>query len=165
MLNANASPAHGSSDGMLRRVYALMWYVALPALPLRLWWRGRKEPGYRGFIGERFGRYGDRAPHPLLWVHAVSLGETNAARPLIARLRNRYPEATILLTHMTATGRTAGAALCDERTIQAWLPYDVPSFVRAFLTHFRPAAGMLLETELWPNLIHEARRSDVPLFL
>ena len=150
----------------MRALYTLAWYLALPLLPLRLWWRGRKEPGYREHIGERFGWY-RRAPAPpsVLWVHAVSLGETRAAVPLVDRLKRAYPDATILLTHMTATGRAAGHALFGDRVVQAWLPYDVPFAVRAFLRHFRPRAGMLVETELWPNLVAHAAAAGVPLYL
>jgi len=81
----------------MRSLYTLLWLLALPFVPLRLWWRGRREPGYREHIGERFGRYGrnDRMPRrPVLWVHAVSLGETRAAAPLVDRLQSAYPDAT-----------------------------------------------------------------------
>ena len=149
----------------MRRLYTALWYAALPVLPLRLWWRGRREPGYRAHVGERFGRFAGTVRSPVLWVHAVSLGETNAARPLLERLRAHYPDATLLLTHMTATGREAGRNLGIDGVMQAWLPYDIPILARRFLRHFRPAAGMLLETELWPNLIVEARRAEVPMFL
>src|SRR5215468_442171 len=97
----------------MRTLYTLLWHLALPFLPLRLWWRGRREAGYRERIGERFGRYlrDSGAPRgPVLWVHAVSLGETRAAVPLVDRLRRAYPDATVLVTHMTATGRSAGRA-------------------------------------------------------
>jgi 3-deoxy-D-manno-octulosonic-acid transferase len=149
----------------MRALYTLLWLLALPLLPLRLWWRGRREPGYRERIGERFGRYEGAAPPPLVWVHAVSLGETRAAAPLVARLRRAHPDTTVLLTHMTATGRESGRALGDERLVQAWLPYDVPFAVRAFFAHFRPCGGILLETELWPNLLAEAREAGVPIWL
>ena len=150
----------------MRALYTLLWCLALPLLPLRLWWRGRREPGYRERIGERFGRYrGAAPPPPVLWVHAVSLGETRAAAPLVDRLQRAHPDATLLLTHMTATGRAAGAALYGDRVVQAWLPYDVPFAVRAFLRHFRPRAGMLVETELWPNLVALCAAADVPLYL
>lgn len=149
----------------MRALYTLLWHLALPLAPLRLWWRGRKESGYREHIGERFGRYYSPAPTPpVVWVHAVSLGETRAAAPLIERIVRTYPQVTILLTHMTATGRAAGAAQGD-RIVQAWLPYDVPFAVRAFLRHFRPAIGMLVETELWPNLVRSARARRVPIYL
>ena len=150
---------------MLRKVYTLLWLAALPFLPLRLWWRGRREPGYRAHIGERFGKNLPPVRPPLLWIHAVSLGETRAAAPLVDRLKRDYPDATLLLTHMTATGRAAGQSLFGDRVVRAWLPYDIPFAVRAFLRHFRPCAGMLMETELWPNLIAEASDAGVPMFL
>jgi len=152
----------------MRALYTLLWYLALPFLPLRLWWRSRSEPGYRERIGERFGVYGDAAGRlrgPVLWVHAVSLGETRAAVPLVDRLKRTWPAATVLVTHMTATGRAAGHDLFGERVVQAWLPYDVPFAVRAFLAHFAPRAGLVMETELWPNLIALAHGAGVPVYL
>ena len=149
-----------------RALYTLIGSAALPLLPLRLWWRGRREPLYRSAIGERFGRYRSGTfSAPVLWVHSVSVGETRAALPLVQRMKDTYPEATILLTHMTASGRAAGRELFGDGVVQAWLPYDVPFAVNRFLAHFRPAAGFLVETELWPNLIAEADRQDVPVFL
>src|SRR5947209_9989082 len=150
----------------MRTLYNLLWHLALPWLPLRLWWRARKESGYREHIGERFGRYDSPPPaQPVVWVHAVSLGETRAGAPLIERIASAYPEATILLTHMTATGRAAGSAAFGGRVVQSWLPYDVPFAVRAFLRHYKPALGVLLETELWPNVIAAARAEGIPLYL
>jgi 3-deoxy-D-manno-octulosonic-acid transferase len=153
---------------LTRGLYTLLWWLALPLLPLRLWWRGRREPGYRAHVGERFGRYAvSRAlpPGDVLWVHAVSLGETRAATPLIERLRRDHPGATILLTHMTATGREAGHALHGDTIIQAWLPYDIPFAVDAFLDRFKPRAGMLMETEIWPNLVAACAARRLPLML
>ena len=137
----------------------------MPLAPLRLAWRGRREPGYRELIGERYGRYGASAPPRILWVHAVSLGETRAAAPLIERLRRAHPEATLLVTHMTATGRAAGRELFGDSVLQAWLPYDAPFAVRRFLAHFKPCAGLIMETEMWPNVVALAREADVPLYL
>jgi 3-deoxy-D-manno-octulosonic-acid transferase len=138
----------------------------LPLLPLRLAWRARKEPGYREHIAERFGRYPrGRGEGTVLWVHAVSLGETRAAAPLIERLLRVYPDATLLLTHMTATGRAAGHELFGDRVVQAWLPYDLPFAVHGFLKHFRPCAGIVMETELWPNLVAAMRAAGALLFL
>ena len=149
-----------------RALYTALGFATLPWVPLRLWWRGRREPGYRRAIGERFGRYSASAPRPpLLWIHAVSVGETRAALPLVQRLKASYPDATILLTHMTATGRETGRALFGDTVAQAWLPYDLPFAVRAFLAHFRPVAGFLLETELWPNLVAQAHAAGIPMFL
>ena len=152
----------------MRALYNLLWHLALPLLPLRLWWRARREPGYRERIGERYGSYrndGGGASSPVLWVHAVSLGETRAAVPLIGRMKRAYPDATVLLTHMTATGRAAGRLLFGDRVVQAWLPYDVPFAVRAFLAHYKPRAGLIVETELWPNLVALAHDAGVPIFL
>jgi len=149
----------------VRGLYSLLWNAAVPFAPLRLAWRGRREPGYRELIGERYGRYRGVAPPRILWVHAVSLGETRAAAPLIERLRRAHPEATVLVTHMTATGRAAGRDLFGDSVRQAWLPYDAPFAVRRFLAHFRPCAGLIMETELWPNVIALARESNVPLYL
>ncbi|MDQ2916971.1 MAG: lipid IV(A) 3-deoxy-D-manno-octulosonic acid transferase [Pseudomonadota bacterium] len=151
-----------------RFAYTLLWWLALPFLPVRLWWRGRREPLYRSRIGERFGRYAGAAcavGNDVLWIHAVSVGETRAVAPLIERLVRENPRRTILLTHMTATGREAGRALFGNRVAQAWLPYDIPFAVRRFLTHFHPRAGLLVETELWPNLTAAAARSGMPLLL
>ena len=153
---------------MARGFYTLLWYLALPFLPLRLWWRGRREPGYRTRIGERFGRYRSDAPFPrgdVIWIHAVSLGETRAAAPLLERIARAWPDGTILLTHMTATGREAGRALYGDSVQQAWLPYDVPFAIDAFLARFRPRAGLLMETEVWPNLVAACRSRGIPLCL
>jgi len=150
----------------VRSLYTLAWRIAAPLAPLRLWWRGRREPGYRERIGERYGRYDRPAPGgDVVWVHAVSLGETRAAAPLVERILRERPGATVVLTAMTATGRAAGRALFGDRVVQAWLPYDLPGAMRRFLAHFRPAFGLLMETELWPNLAAEAAIAKVPLFL
>ena len=154
------------AERAMRALYSALWLAAMPLLPLRLWWRGRREPGYRERIGERFGRYAAAAPRaPVLWLHAVSLGETRAAVPLVDRLCRDFPAATILVTHMTATGRAAGHALFGERVVQAWLPYDAPFAARRFLRHFRPGAGIVMETELWPNLVAHGSAAGIPLFL
>ena len=149
-----------------RVLYTAAGSALLPLLPFRLWWRGRREPGYRRAWGERFGRYGAVAPASVVWwVHAVSVGETRAALPLLQHLRRAYPDIAIVLTHMTATGRETGRALYGDTVTQVWLPYDLPFAVDSFLEHFRPAAGFLLETELWPNLIARATARRIPVYL
>src|SRR5258708_11746345 len=149
-----------------RALYTALGIAIMPVLPLRLWWRGRREPEYRRAIGERFGRYETTAVDaPLLWVHAVSVGETRAALPLVRWLKVEYPRARILLTHMTATGRETGRSLFGDGVIQAWLPYDLPFAVHGFFDRFRPAAGFLVETELWPNMVAHAQVMGIPLFL
>ncbi len=154
---------------LARWLYTLLWWLVLPLLPLRLYWRARREPGYGAQIGERFGRYANTPQRDrrgaLVWIHAVSAGETRAIAPLVLHLRGCDPPPSILMTHMTATGREAGRALFGDNVVQAWLPYDIPFAVRRFLARFRPDAGLLVETELWPNLAAAAARAGVPLFL
>ncbi|CAB3760337.1 lipid IV(A) 3-deoxy-D-manno-octulosonic acid transferase [Paraburkholderia humisilvae] len=153
---------------MLRAVYNALWWIAAPVAVLRLLWRSRREPGYRWYIGERFGRVGGRLPEddaPLIWVHAVSVGETRAAQPLIDALMKARPDARILLTHMTPSGRATGEQIFGDRVLRCYLPYDLPHAVRRFLRAWRPSLGLVMETEVWPTLIDECRRADVPLVL
>ena len=149
---------------MVRLLYSTLLRVALPLWLARLWWRGAREPGYRQHFGERLG-FGMRQTPGALWVHAVSLGETRAAAPLIETLRERLPGVPLLLTHGTATGREAGRGLLQPGDRQAWLPIDTPGAVRRFLDRQRPALGVLMETEVWPELQAQAARTDVPMVL
>jgi len=152
---------------MFRWLYIAAWYLATPLVLASLLWRSRRQPGYRAHLAERFGGHWPRADlRPLIWIHAVSVGETRAAQPLVAKLLERYPGHELLITHMTPTGRQTGAALfASERVHQAYLPYDYPSAVRRFLRAWRPSIGIVIETELWPNLVAEARREGVPMAL
>ncbi|MFB9287162.1 lipid IV(A) 3-deoxy-D-manno-octulosonic acid transferase [Pseudoduganella plicata] len=155
----------------MRHVYTLVWWLALPLVLLRLWLRGRKEPGYRRHWNERLGIYGRRAANdePLtIWVHAVSVGETRAAEPLVDALLKQYPRGRIVLTHMTPTGRATGKSLFAKhgaRLVQSYLPYDMPGLVRRFIRHFEPRLCILMETEVWPNLIAGCARARVPVVL
>lgn len=153
----------------MRLLYSFVWYIALPFVLLRLWIRGKKEPGYRQHIGERLGLYGKHSvtTQRYLWVHAVSVGETRAAEPLITGLLKQYPQHTILLTQMTATGRATGALLFghNPRVERCFLPYDTLCMTKRFLQHFRPDIGILMETEVWPNLIHQCHLLHVPIML
>ena len=154
---------------MKRGVYSALWYLGMPLVLARLWWRGRKEPGYREHVGERLGFYGAREPGlHTLWVHAVSVGETRAAQPLVDALLAAYPDSRIVLTHMTPTGRATGAALFGKhgaRVLQAYLPYDTEGLVKRFLRHFNPHICILMETEVWPNLIAACQAARVPVAL
>jgi 3-deoxy-D-manno-octulosonic-acid transferase len=154
---------------MNRTLYSLLWWLALPLVLARLWWRGRHEPGYRSHLGERFGFYGRPLPERLtIMLHAVSVGETRAAEPLVEALLAGWPGCRILLTHMTPTGRATGRALFErhgERVVQSWLPYDTGFMVGRFLRHFAPAACILMETEVWPNLLAGCRAHGVPVAL
>ncbi|KMQ79929.1 Lipid 3-deoxy-D-manno-octulosonic acid transferase [Candidatus Burkholderia pumila] len=153
---------------MLRLVYRAAWWIVAPLAVLRLLIRSHKERGYREHIAERFGRGPARSPGdiaPLIWVHAVSVGETRAAQPLIEALLETYPEARLLLTHMTPSGRATGIELFGDRVMHSYLPYDSSSFVRRFLRAWRPSLGIVMETEVWPTFIDECKRADVPLVL
>ena len=150
---------------LARLAYSTLLRALTPLYLLRLWWRGRREPLYRQALGERLGFGARDAAGGRLWLHAVSLGETRAAAALIESLRRQRPGLRLLLTHGTATGRSAGAALLREGDAQCWLPWDTPGAVRRFLRRFRPAVGVLMETEIWPNLLHEARAAGVPMVL
>ncbi len=150
---------------MTRALYALAWALAAPLALARLAWRARRQRGYLAHLGERFGRYAPVAAAPRIWIHAVSVGETRAAAPLVEALARRYPAHRILVTHMTPTGRATGEALFGERVDRAWLPYDLGFAARRFLAHFRPEFGVVLETEIWPRLIEECARAGVPVVL
>ena len=157
-------PAMTFKQRLALRAYTLALRLLLPAILLRYWLRGRKEPGYRFAMRERLG-YGQDIAAGSIWVHAVSLGETRAATALVDALRLRRPEMRLLLTHGTATGREAGQALMRNGDRQSWLPLDTPGAVRRFLQRTRPAVGVLMETEIWPNLLHEAEERGVPMVL
>ena len=150
---------------MIRILYAVTWLFATPFVVARLAWRARKQPGYLQHLGERFGRYGEAPVAHRIWIHGVSVGETRAAALLVAALESRFPDHRILLTHMTPTGRKAGEALFGDRVERAWLPYDMGFAVRRFLARFRPAFGVILETEVWPRLLQEAAQAHVPVLL
>lgn len=150
---------------MSRVLYTAFLHLLLPLVLLRLAWRGRRQPEYLRHVGERFGRYRGAEPARVIWIHAVSVGETRAARPLVERLMARYPGHRILFTHMTPTGRETSGELFDGRVSRIYLPYDYPFAVARFLDHFHPAIGLVMETELWPNLFAQCARRGVPLLL
>jgi len=147
--------------------YTLLWLPALPAVLLRLFRRACKQPAYLRHLQERFGGYSTRTPGSAIWVHAVSLGETRASEPLVRALLERWPEHTVVLTHMTPTGRAASKELFagNNRVLRVYLPYDFGPFVMRFLRHFRPAFGIIMETELWPMLLTACQNRGVPVVL
>ncbi|NKI67912.1 3-deoxy-D-manno-octulosonic acid transferase [Collimonas pratensis] len=155
----------------VRLLYSAVWWLAMPMVLLRLWRRGSKEPGYRQHVAERIGFYPplptQLAASRFIWVHAVSVGETRAAEPLIKALLDAYPDHAILLTHMTATGRETGKQLFGQspRVLQSFLPYDTGWMASRFLRHFSPCLCVLMETEVWPNLIAQCGRYQVPVVL
>jgi len=153
-------------------MYSTALRLMTPAYFARLWWRGAREPEYRAHWAERLGfassssQTADSRGHSeLCWVHAVSLGETRAASSLLAALREIHPGLRVLLTHSTATGREAGRSLLRPGDVQAWLPYDTPGAVRRFLSFWQPRVGVLMETEVWPNLLLQAQARGIPMVL
>ncbi|MDD2917716.1 3-deoxy-D-manno-octulosonic acid transferase [Rhodoferax sp.] len=153
---------------MTRWLYSWLMWLAQPLLRRKLARRSAQEPGYGQFVEERFGRYDQALPAhhgPTIWIHAVSLGETRAAAVLVAALRQQLPQMRLLLTHGTATGRAEGLKLLGKGDLQAWQPWDTPAVVRRFLAHFKPDLGILMETEVWPNLVAVCEYLGVPLVL
>ena len=150
---------------MIGRLYTLLLYLLLPYILLHLLWRSRRQPEYLRHVGERFGFYRGKPAAPLIWLHAVSVGETRAAVPLVAQLQARYPKHRILLTHMTPTGRETGRQLFGDSVLQCYLPYDFPFAAQRFLRHFKPEIGLLMETEIWFNLVRTCKKAGVPLLL
>ena len=152
---------------MMRQIYSVFMRLAQPFVRARLKRRGVQEPGYLLAMDERFGHYEStqQAMAGCVWIHAVSLGETRAAAILITALRVRLPGMRLLLTHGTATGREEGAKLLQPGDLQVWQPWDTPEVVARFLTHFKPRIGILMETEVWPNLVATAKQIGVPLVL
>jgi 3-deoxy-D-manno-octulosonic-acid transferase len=149
----------------MRRLYSLLMQGLQPLLRRKLRRRGVAEPGYLVAVDERFGHYPAVARPGGLWIHAVSLGETRAAAILVAELRRQRPGIRLLFTHGTATGRAEGARLLQPGDAQAWLPWDTPQAVQRFLDHFQPAVGVLMETEVWPNLASACQARGLPLAL
>ncbi|MES2024777.1 MAG: lipid IV(A) 3-deoxy-D-manno-octulosonic acid transferase [Pseudomonadota bacterium] len=154
----------------MRLIYSIAWWFALPLVLLRLFVRGRKEPGYHQHIAERLGFYRGVSydgSAPVLWVHAVSVGETRAAQPLIDALLAAYPTHVLLLTHMTPTGRATGKDLFGKQTrvVQSYLPYDTGWMVGRFLRAFKPSLCVLMETEVWPNVMVQCTKHRVPVAL
>lgn len=148
-----------------RAAYTLLLYLLLPYVVLRLVWRARRQPAYLRHLAERFGWYAWRPAQPVIWLHAVSVGETRAVQPLVKALQSAYPQHRILLTHMTPTGRETGATLFGDKVLRCYLPYDYPGAVQRFLKHFQPQLAVFMETELWPNLLHACHAARIPVLL
>lgn len=147
-----------------RWCYTVLFYLALPLILLRLFWRARLAPAYLRRIRERFG-FAGKAPAHGIWVHAVSVGETIAAAPLIRELQNRFPQLPITVTTMTPTGSERVRALFGDSVFHVYAPYDMPDSIARFLRRVRPRLAIIMETELWPNTVHACARRDIPVVL
>lgn len=143
----------------MRYLYSALLYCLLPLTLVRLLWRSRRVPGYRRRLGERFGVYSREPPsgRPVIWVHAVSVGEVAASAPLVERLLAEYPQGAIVVTTTTPTGSDRVRAIFGERVTHVYCPWDLPGAVNRFLRWARPDVLLLVETELWPNLLYLAR--------
>jgi len=152
---------------MNRTLYTLLFHLGLPLVALRLFLRGRKAPAYRARIAERFACGLPPMRQGGIWVHAVSVGESIAAAPLVRALLKQYPDLPITLTCMTPTGSERIRAMFDgePRVQHCYLPYDLPWAAGRFLDHVRPRLGIIMETELWPNHIHQCARRGIPVAL
>lgn len=151
-----------------RLLYSLLLYLLLPAILLRLCWRALRAPAYARRWGERFGRVAPLlgpGSGPVIWIHAVSVGETLAALPLIRRLQAAQPQARLLVTTTTPTGSARVRAALGDGVAHCYAPYDFPHAVRRFLRRVQPALLIVMETELWPNLLHGCARRDIPVVL
>lgn len=140
-------------------------YLLAPLTLYHLVWRGMRQREYLQRWGERFGWLAARAPGGALWVHAVSVGEVNAAQPLVNAFRRAHPGRRLVVTTVTPTGSARGRALWGEGVEHLYLPYDMPGAVARFLDHVRPAAGVVMETEIWPNLFCQCQDRGIPLMI
>jgi len=152
---------------MNRTLYTLLFHLGLPLVAIRLWLRARKAPAYARRIGERFAINLPAMQPGGIWVHAVSVGESIAAAPMIRALLERYPQLPITVTCMTPTGSERIQALFagEPRIQHCYLPYDLPWAAARFLERVKPRLGVIMETELWPNHIHQCAKRGIPVAL
>ncbi len=147
----------------MRYLYTLLFYAAAPWLVVRLLWKSRGQPAYRERLGERFGFYVEPPAGRVIWFHAVSVGECEAAFPIIRALWDRHPGLPVLVTCTTPTGSARVRAVLGDQVRHVYLPYDLPDAIRRFLDHYQPRLGVILETEIWPNLFAACRQRGLPL--
>ncbi len=150
---------------MARFCYQVLLVLALPWVWVRLFVRARREPAYRLRRAERFGRVPAGISSGVIWFHTVSAGETNAAAPVIRAVQERFPDDTFLVTTMTPAGSARVKSLLGEAVEHCYAPYDYPWAVSRFLRRVRPRALVLMETELWPNLVEQTAASGAPVYL
>jgi len=148
----------------VRYLYTFLFYVALPFIFIRLGWRSIKQPAYRRRMGERLGFYPFQFDQ-CIWVHAVSVGETLAAIPLINALKSRFPDLQMMVTTMTPTGAERVKTAFGESVTHAYIPYDLPAAMQRFIRHFHPVICIIMETELWPNLLALCSKNTIPICL
>ena len=149
----------------MRYLYTLLMYLATPVIVLRLLTRGIRYGSYHQRWPERFGIFPTPGFQGSLWVHAVSVGEVNAAEPLVKAMQAAYPQAPVVVTTVTPTGSERVRRLFGDSVFHVYLPYDLPFAVRRFLHRTRPRLAIIVETEIWPNLYFACRRRGIPLMI
>ena len=153
------------TERVLRGLYSAALYVLAPITLYHLIWRGFRQPAYFRRWHERYASYAVDSVRAPVWLHAVSVGEVNVAAPLVDRLLREHPDLRIVVTTITPTGSERVQALWGESVVHVYLPYDLPGAVGRFLAHFRPALALIVETELWPNLLFACRDRGIPSFI
>jgi 3-deoxy-D-manno-octulosonic-acid transferase len=148
-------------------IYNFLIHLILPLLPLRLVWKSRKNPSYRMRMLERFGLNNFPVINDSIWVHAVSLGEAISAIPLIKELMATYPNTKLVVTNMTPTGaqRIREIFASNAQILQLYVPYDYPFAIKRFLHHLHPKILILMEAELWPNILHYTAKQNIPILI
>lgn len=151
----------------MRYLYSALFYALLPFVVLRMLWRSRRAPAYRHRLVERFGWFAPRPDleRPAIWVHAVSVGETLAAAPLLEKLLSQYPDHCLVVTTTTPTGSERLRTLFGDRVFHVYAPWDLPGPVSRFLRRTRPRLLLLMETELWPNMLYLSRKGGCRVLL
>ena len=154
-----------SSTHLMRAVYLCAVYLVAPLMLLFWVFRGLRNPAYFDRLGQRFGVGVPKLGRRSIWVHAVSVGEVQAAVPLVRRLRRRFPETPLVLTTVTPTGAARVRSVFGDDVTHAYVPFETSGAIRRFFENVNPVLAIILETEIWPNLYHECGRRDVPLVL
>jgi len=152
-------------EWILRGLYSAVLYLLLPITVYHLVWRGFRVREYFRRWDERYASYPHSSCQPRVWLHAVSVGEVNAAAPLVNALRALRPDIRWVITTITPTGSERVRSLWGEAVDHVYLPYDVPGSVGRFLNHFQPSLALILETELWPNMLFGCRSRDIPVYI
>ena len=150
---------------MNRTLYSLLLYLAVPVIAVRLWLRSRKAAAYAKRIGERFALTLPQFKHGGIWLHAVSVGESIAAAPVVKALQEQYPDLPITMTCMTPTGSERIQSMFGDSVQHSYLPYDLPLCSRRFFKRLQPRLAIVMETELWPNHINQCARLNIPVVL
>jgi 3-deoxy-D-manno-octulosonic-acid transferase len=149
----------------MRIFYSAVFYLIIPFVLLRLYWRGFKTPHHRQRWNERFAIYSQTYPQGVIWFHAVSVGEVEALFPLVKQIQTLHSDSPILITTMTPTGSARVKAVLGESVAHVYVPYDLPDAVYRFMQCFKPKLAVMIETEIWPNLFAHCGKNNIPLYI